>query len=116
MKHIKVMWVNDLAVVHMGFRLLLQATLDIEVVAEACSGEKVCQHVQAAETDRVVMDLAMPGMGGMEAIKRLRTKFEIWPCSPSGAMTARSINSQPASLRCLSRWHAGSRWHEFQPR
>jgi len=35
MKHIKVMWVDDLAVVHMGFRLLLQATLDIEVVAEA---------------------------------------------------------------------------------
>lgn len=76
MKPIKVMLVDDHAVVRMGFRLLLQATPDMEVVAEACSGEEVCQHAQATQADVVVMDLAMPGMGGMEAIKRMRTKFE----------------------------------------
>ena len=68
------MLVDDHAVVRMGFKLLLQASDDIAVVAEADSGEAACQRFDAAAPDVVVMDLAMPGMGGMEAIKRLCAK------------------------------------------
>ena len=67
----RVMLVDDHAVVRMGFKLLLQAEPDIEVVAEADSGEAACQTAAAAAPDVVVMDLSMAGMGGLEAIKRL---------------------------------------------
>jgi two-component system, NarL family, invasion response regulator UvrY len=60
--------------VRMGFKLLLQACDDIEVVAEADSGEAACQMVDAVAPDVVVMDIAMAGMGGIEAIKRLLAK------------------------------------------
>ncbi len=71
------MLVDDHAVVRMGFKLLLQASEDIDVVAEADSGEAACQMVDAAMPDFpdvVVMDIAMAGMGGIEAIKRLLAK------------------------------------------
>jgi two-component system, NarL family, invasion response regulator UvrY len=74
MHKLKVMLVDDHAVVRMGFKLLLQASDDIAVVAEADSGEAACQRFDEAAPDVVVMDLAMPGMGGMEAIKRLCAK------------------------------------------
>ena len=70
----KIMLVDDHAVVRTGFRLLLQACADIEVVAEADSGEAACQMYEAAAPDVVVMDIAMAGMGGIEAIKRLLAK------------------------------------------
>jgi len=70
----RVMLVDDHAVVRMGFRLLLQATEDIEVVAEADSGEAAYQKAPEVRPDVIVMDLAMPGMGGIEAVKRLVTR------------------------------------------
>ncbi len=68
------MLVDDHAVVRMGFKLLLQASSDIEVVAEADSGEAACQMYESVAPDVVVMDIAMAGMGGIEAIKRLVAK------------------------------------------
>lgn len=67
----KVMLVDDHAVVRTGFKLLLQACADIEVVAEADSGEAACRLYESVMPDVVVMDIAMAGMGGIEAIKRL---------------------------------------------
>lgn len=71
---LKVMLVDDHAVVRTGFKLLLQACNDIEVVAEADSGEAACQMYESVVPDVVVMDIAMAGMGGIEAIKRLLAK------------------------------------------
>jgi two-component system invasion response regulator UvrY len=68
---IRVLLVDDHAVVRMGFRLLLQSRSDISVVAEAESGEAACQRYLEANPDVVVMDLAMPGMGGLEALRRI---------------------------------------------
>ena len=68
------MLVDDHAVVRTGFRLLLQAFADIEVIAEADSGEAACQMYESVAPDVVVMDIAMAGMGGIEAIKRLVAK------------------------------------------
>jgi two-component system invasion response regulator UvrY len=74
MNKLKVMLVDDHAVVRMGFKLLLEACDDIEVVAEADSGEAACQACELAAPDVVVMDIAMKGIGGIEAIKRLTAK------------------------------------------
>lgn len=67
---ISVMLVDDHALVRMGFRMLL-ADAQVEVVAEAGDGEQACQLYARARPDVVVMDLSMPGMGGLEAVRRL---------------------------------------------
>ena len=67
---ITVMLVDDHAVVRTGFRMLL-ANAGIEVVGEAGDGEQACQLYPRVRPAVVVMDLSMPGMGGMEAVKRL---------------------------------------------
>jgi two-component system invasion response regulator UvrY len=71
---IRVLLVDDHAVVRMGFRLLLQSVADMSVVAEADSGEAACQLYAELNPDVVVMDLAMPGMGGLEALRRIRAR------------------------------------------
>jgi two-component system invasion response regulator UvrY len=68
---IRVMLVDDHAVVRMGFRLLLQGTADIKVAAEADSGEDAVRMYSEARPDVVVMDISMPGIGGLEAIGRI---------------------------------------------
>ena len=68
---IRVMLVDDHAVVRVGFRMLLSASPDIEVAADADSGELAYQQYAEVRPDVVIMDLSMPGMGGIEAVRRL---------------------------------------------
>jgi len=74
MKKLKIMLVDDHAVVRGGFKVLLQTWDDVTVVAEASSGEEALQMYDTCAPDVVVMDIAMAGMGGIEAIKRLMAK------------------------------------------
>ncbi|WP_088286807.1 response regulator transcription factor [Ideonella sp. A 288] len=67
---IRVMLVDDHVLVRMGFRMLL-GNADIAVAAEADTGEQACQDYARIAPDVVVMDLSMPGMGGLEAVRRL---------------------------------------------
>ena len=67
---ISVLLVDDHSVVRAGFRALLEDAGQFEV-AEADSGEAACDHVRDHAVDVVVMDIAMPGMGGLEAVRRI---------------------------------------------
>ncbi len=67
---IRVMLVDDHALVRMGFRMLL-GNAGIDVVAEFETGEQACAEYAKIKPDVVVMDLSMPGMGGLEATRRL---------------------------------------------
>ncbi len=68
------MLVDDHAVVRMGFRLLLDAAPDMRVVAEADSGEEAMRRLDEARPEVVVMDISMPGIGGLEAVRRILAK------------------------------------------
>jgi two-component system invasion response regulator UvrY len=68
------MLVDDHAVVRMGFRLLLDTTADLRVVAECGSGEEALDLYPEAQPDVVVLDLSMDGMGGLETLSRLLAK------------------------------------------
>ena len=71
MSNIRVVLVDDHAVVRMGFKLLLETTDDIEIVAEADDGESACRLYDEIHPDVLVMDISMPGMGGVEAVRRI---------------------------------------------
>lgn len=71
---VKVMLVDDHAVVRMGFRMLLESASDIKVVAEAESGEQAIKLYMEHQPNVVVMDITMPGIGGMEATDRILAK------------------------------------------
>lgn len=68
---IGVMLVDDHAVVRMGFRLLIDGATDMRVVAEAENGEEAIRRIDEARPDVVVMDISMPGIGGLEAVHRI---------------------------------------------
>ncbi len=68
---IKLMLVDDHAVVRSGLRRLLELNKRVEVIAEADSGEQAYQCYGELKPDIVVMDISMPGMGGLEAIRRI---------------------------------------------
>jgi two-component system invasion response regulator UvrY len=73
-KTIGVMLVDDHAVVRMGFRLLLEGSSDITVLGEAESGEEAVRRFGELKPDVMVMDISMPGIGGLEAIDRILAK------------------------------------------
>lgn len=68
------MLVDDHAVVRMGFCLLLQATDDIEVVAEMGRGEEAIRRYPEVKPDVVVLDVSMPGIGGIDVLTRILAK------------------------------------------
>lgn len=74
MSQTNVMLVDDHAVVRMGFKMLLETSSNIKVIAEAENGEEAIKAYMEHKPDVVVMDITMPGMGGMEAIERILAK------------------------------------------
>jgi two-component system invasion response regulator UvrY len=71
---IRVMLADDHVVVRAGFRRLVEAMPGMEVVAEAETGEDAVSLYLKEKPDLVLMDLSMPGIGGLEALRRIRTK------------------------------------------
>lgn len=71
---IHVVLVDDHAAVRAGYRLLLEADPNIEVIAELSNGEQAYQQYESLRPDVLIMDLSMPGMGGMETLRRIVAK------------------------------------------
>lgn len=72
MKRITVLLADDHTIVREGLRAMLQLEADMEVVGEACNGHQAVAFATKLVPDVVVMDLAMPLLNGLEALKRIR--------------------------------------------
>jgi len=68
--------VDDHAVVRAGVKRLLEQEPLFDVIGEAESGEKAYQPFGELNSDVMVMDLSMPGMGGLEAMRRILMRYE----------------------------------------
>ena len=75
-KKINIILVDDHAVVRAGVRRLLEQEPLFDVIGEAESGERAYQLFGELNSDVMVMDLSMPGMGGLEAIRRILMRDE----------------------------------------
>ncbi|OGO24991.1 MAG: DNA-binding response regulator [Chloroflexi bacterium RBG_16_50_9] len=71
MQKIKVLIVDDHAIMRDGIRALLSINDDIQVAGEASDGKEAIKKMSELEPDVVVMDIAMPGMDGMEATRQI---------------------------------------------
>ena len=67
-----IMLVDDHAVVREGYRSVLQKQQGLRVIAEASDGAEAYRLFKEAKPDLVIMDVTMPGIGGIEAIRRIR--------------------------------------------
>jgi NarL family two-component system response regulator LiaR len=74
-KRIKLIIVDDHAVVRGGLRLFLIAFEDLELVGEAGNGEQALRLCEKLEPDVVLMDLVMPGMDGVQATQLIRESY-----------------------------------------
>ena len=72
MPKIRVLIADDHAILREGVRALLNTTEDIEVVGEAADGREAIERCKALDPDVVLMDLSMPGLGGLEATLELK--------------------------------------------
>lgn len=82
---IRVIIVDDHAVVRTGLATFLKAFDDLDLVGEAASGEEALQMCIQAQPDVVLMDLVMPGMGGVEATRAI---LQQCPASQVVALTS----------------------------
>jgi two-component system response regulator NreC len=72
MSKIQLLLVDDHEIVRAGLRMLFLAEPDMEIVGEVNSGDEALQAVQELKPDVVIMDVAMPGIGGIEATRRIK--------------------------------------------
>ena len=98
MNKISVLLVDDHAIVRVGFRMLLAATDNIEIIAEAERGETACQLYLEKKPDVSVLDISMPGIGGLECIRRIcardpLAKILVFSVHDENVFVSRAVNA-----------------------
>ena len=120
---IRVLVVDDHAIVRKGIRAMLEVVPDIDMVGEAESGREAVVEAERLRPDVIVMDLVMPGMDGVEAIERIKadqpearilvlTSFagedKLFPAIKAGALGYHLKDSSPDDLlRAIRRVQKG---------
>ncbi|MCC6365024.1 MAG: response regulator transcription factor [Bryobacterales bacterium] len=100
-KKIRILLADDHSVVRQGFRMLLAAQPDMDVVGEAQNGREAVDLAQSLQPDIVVMDVSMPELNGIEATRR------IGDAAPRARVLALSMHRDSVYVREILR--AGAR-------
>lgn len=93
MARIRVLIVDDHAVLRAGLRMLMGAQPDLEVVGEAADGEEAVRKIAEMQPDVAIVDITMPGEGGIKTIERIRKE------SPKTRVLVLTMHEVPAYLR-----------------
>ncbi len=101
MKKIRIVLADDHSVVRQGFRRILEAQPDMEIVGEASNGREALEEVANLTPDVVVMDVAMPELNGIEATRRIKE------ATPRTRVLALSMHKDSVYVREILR--AGAR-------
>jgi DNA-binding NarL/FixJ family response regulator len=101
MKRTRILLADDHAVVRQGFKMLLDAQPDMEIVGEAANGREAVESAEVLKPDVVVMDVAMPDLNGIEATRRLTA------ATPRTRVIALSMHKDSVYVREILR--AGAR-------
>jgi DNA-binding NarL/FixJ family response regulator len=99
---IRVLLADDHALVREGTRRLLEAESDIEVVGEAASGEEAIEDALRLKPNITLMDVAMPGMGGIEATRAIKAH-----CPETAVLVLSAYDDEPYLLALLETGAAG---------
>jgi two-component system response regulator NreC len=95
METIRVLIADDHAILRSGLKMLINAQVDMEVVSEAPDGDRAVQAARETRPHVALMDLTMPGSGGMGALE------EIARCCPDTRVLILSMHDDPAYLRSV---------------
>ena len=101
-KIIRVLLADDHALVREGTRRLLETEQDVEVVAEAASGEEAVEATKRLHPDIAIMDIAMPGMGGIEATRAIKVF-----CPETAVLVLSAYDDEPYLMKLLEVGAAG---------
>ncbi len=72
---ISVMIVDDHSILRTGLKMLLNAEDDIQVIGESCCGEDALKQLEHLKPQVLILDLTMPGMGGIETLRNCKAKY-----------------------------------------
>jgi DNA-binding NarL/FixJ family response regulator len=97
-RRLRILLVDDHEVVRCGFRRLLELAGDFEVAAEAAAGEDAYRLLASTSPDVVVMDISMPGLSGIETLRRMRAgnrhvKILIFSVHESAGVVQRTLDA-----------------------
>ncbi|MFI9308992.1 response regulator [Streptomyces triculaminicus] len=107
---IKVLLVDDHQVVRRGLRTFLEVQDDIEVVGEAANGAEGVERAEELRPDVVLMDVKMPGMDGIEALRKLRELG-----NPARVLIVTSFTEQRTVVPALRAGAAGYVYKDVDP-
>jgi len=93
MARIRILLADDHAVLRAGLRMLISSQRDLEVVGEASDGDEAVRKAAALRPDVALVDITMPGSGGIKAIERIRQ------AAPATRVVVLTMHDVPAYLR-----------------
>jgi PAS domain S-box-containing protein len=95
--HVRVLLVDDHAMMRQGLRTMLESSPDVQVVGEACNGEEALASVERVRPTVVVMDINMPKLNGIEATARLKSRY------PDLIIIGLSVNAEEENQEAMKR-------------
>lgn len=99
---IRVLLADDHALVREGTRRLIEGESDLDVVAEAQSGEEAVEAAKRLRPDIAIMDIAMPGMGGIAATRAIKAD-----CAETAVLVLSAYDDEPYLVALLEAGAAG---------